>query len=152
MTTNPERTDRSLVEGFVFRVLHAANLVARPFPKAIGRKHHLTLASWRAMMVLAAEPGLSGDDIARRTGLDRMSASRAVRLLESAGRACRVTSARDQKRFEWRLTADGWALHDVISVLAMRRERDIMAGLDAEMLRNADTVLKQIAERLQSEG
>jgi DNA-binding MarR family transcriptional regulator len=152
MTTATERTDRRLVDGFVFRVLHAANLVARPFSKAIGGKHHLTLASWRAMMVMAAEPGLSGDDIARRTGLDRMSASRAVRLLESAGRACRVTSARDQKRFEWRLTAEGWALYDVIGAQAMKREREIMAGLDAEMLRNADAVLTQIASSLENEA
>lgn len=150
--TKGERTDRGLVDGFVFRMLRVANLVARPFPKAVGRKHHLTLASWRAMMVMAAEPGLSGDDIARRTGLDRMSASRAVRLLESAGRARRTTAASDQKRYEWRLTREGWALYDMIREQARRREHDVMEGLDAETLRIADKALRHIVARLEREG
>ena len=122
-----ERTDSRMVETPTFRILVAANRLARPFPERIGAAHDLTLAEWRCMMVLAARPGASGEEVAQTLGVDRMGVSRALRSLRKTGRA----NVRDApgRRNAWVLSDEGWRLFDRIAPLALERDAALLEGM-----------------------
>ena len=97
--TNPRRDPR-ICETLTFRILVAANRIARPFSERVGERHDLTLPEWRAMMVLADRPDASGEDVTRALETDRMSVSRALRRLRAAGRVERRPAP--GRRYAWR--------------------------------------------------
>jgi hypothetical protein len=83
----------------------ASDLVARSFAGAIGRRHDLTLAEWRCMMVLATRPGLANIEVAEASGMDVMTvsqrcASRAARPPRPARRSRRQSSRHRQPHGE----------------------------------------------------
>ena len=143
-----KRRDSRLVDGVAFRMLQAANLTVRPFPSALGRPFRLTLASWRCMMALAAHPDACGDDIARTTGLDKMSVSRGLRALQRQGRAHRAIDPAGAHRSLWELSNTGWAMFDELAPLALARERHILALLDFRARKELKAGLDRVVEQL----
>jgi DNA-binding MarR family transcriptional regulator len=100
------------------------------------------------MMALAARPDACGDDIARTTGLDKMSVSRGLRALQRQGRAHRTTDPTGAHRSLWQLGDVGWALFDELAPRALARERHILALLDANARRALKAGLDRVVERL----
>jgi len=148
MAARKQRRDGRLVDGVLFRMLQAANLTARPFPADLGRPYRLTLAGWRCMVTLAAMPDACGDDVARLTGLDKMSVSRGLRLLQRQGRARRTVDPSGAHRSLWQLSDTGWALFDELAPRALTRERHILALLDGKARKALKAGLDRVVERL----
>ncbi|MEM9011232.1 MAG: MarR family winged helix-turn-helix transcriptional regulator [Pseudomonadota bacterium] len=127
-----ERRDSAILETLTFRLIVLMNLMTRPFAETHGALHGLSLSEWRCLMWLAGVPGVSGEDTASGTGMDRMSVSRALRALEGRGLLERRADPRNRRRSEWRLTAAGWAIYEAIAPAALARDQDLTAGLSAE--------------------
>lgn len=108
----------------LFAVMRLVNVAARPFQEGIGRRHHLGLSEWRVLAVLHGHPGIAASEIAQRTGLDKMSVSRALGSLEQAGRVARRPDPDDGRRALATPTAAGRRLYEQLRVLARRRESD----------------------------
>ena len=136
------RTDTRMVETLLFGILVAANRLARPFPERVGQAHDLTLPEWRCMMVLAARPGASGEDVAGELGVDRMSVSRALRRLRANGRATRLPAP--GKRNAWHLSDEGWTLFDTIAPQALERDRALLEGVEPEQRQALAAALARI--------
>ncbi len=98
----------------------AADLLARSFGNTIARRHDLTLAEWRCMMVLAPRPGLANIEVAEASGVDVMTVSRALRRLERHGRLERRADAQDKRRVTGCLTASGLDLYRTVAASAER--------------------------------
>ncbi len=126
-----DRTDERIADTLTFRILIAANRIAQPFAERVGQKHDLTLPEWRCMMALATEPAISGEDIARKMGMDKMGVSRSLRRLAKAGRVQATPDPANSKRNQWRITQDGWTLFDLIVPEALARDDAAFANLDA---------------------
>lgn len=110
----------------LFAIMRLVNLTARPFQEGIGRRHRLGLSEWRVLAVLAAHPGIAASEVAQRTGLDKMSVSRALGSLEQAGRVARRPDPDDGRRALAAPTPAGRRLYDQLRVLARRREADVL--------------------------
>lgn len=124
-----------------FKLVRVVNLTARPFHERVGREHQLTLNEWRAMAVLAAQPGLSATQVADLTGLDKMAVSRALAGLKRHQRVQRRSDPTDQRCSRLYLTATGKALHATVGALGRQREAELFAGVDAsELARLSDTL------------
>ena len=136
------RRDARVCDTLTFRVLVAANRIARPFPERIGERYDLTLPEWRAMMVLAGDPGASGEVVAQTLATDKMSVSRALRRLLAAGRVERRAAA--GRRNAWQLSEAGWDLFDRIAPLALERDRALLGDLDEE----SSLAIRKVFERL----
>ena len=93
----------------------AADLLARSFADAIGRRHDLTLTEWRCMMVLAPRPGLANIEVAEASGVDVMAVSRALRRLEQHGRLERCADPADKRRITGSLTPKGLDLYRAVA-------------------------------------
>jgi DNA-binding MarR family transcriptional regulator len=130
-TTPSERRARiHTARSLFFQLLVLANLTARPFSERFGRRLHLSLSEWRVLLVLADRPGITAQELADYIGLDKMSISRAVRGLETAGRLARLASPRDRRRLQLHLTTAGWQVYDEIAASGAERERIVFGALD----------------------
>ncbi|SEC13394.1 DNA-binding transcriptional regulator, MarR family [Rhizobiales bacterium GAS191] len=131
-----------------FLLLLAANLMARPFADTLGRKHDLTLAEWRCMMVLASKPGLANIDVAEASGVDVMTASRALRRLARHGRLERRLDPADKRRMVGTLTQKGLQLYRTIAVSAEQRLEMLLTDLSARDRAELSRYLRAIIGRL----
>ncbi|MBV8426423.1 MAG: MarR family transcriptional regulator [Hyphomicrobiales bacterium] len=118
----------------------ATDLLARRFADSIGRRHDLTLAEWRCMMVLATKPGLANVEVAELSGVDVMTVSRALRRLERKGRLARRADPADKRRVTGSLTASGLDLHARVAAGAER----FFGGLKAQERAQLSRYLKAI--------
>jgi DNA-binding MarR family transcriptional regulator len=124
---NPLPIEQSLF----FRMVLAVNLTARPFARIWGRKYMLNLTEWRVMITLASRPGASANDIARLSGLDKMTVSRSLASMIRHGYVDRRNSREDRRRWISALTPKGWRVFATIAPSGADRERALFAGFSA---------------------
>ncbi len=75
--------------------------------------------------MLEIEPGLSPQDLARLSGIDKAYITRRVCELETHGLICRCRDEQDQRRFRLYLNPDG--------LLAMARAQELIHECEEEM-------------------
>jgi DNA-binding MarR family transcriptional regulator len=141
--------DRTLL----FAMVRLVNLTARPFQEGIGRRHRLGLSEWRVLAVLHGHPGSTASEIAQRTGLDKMSVSRALASLEAAGRVARRPDPGDGRRALATLTPAGRVLYRDLRGPARERERAVTGALSAPERRQLMTLVRRMTESvLEADG
>jgi DNA-binding MarR family transcriptional regulator len=128
----------------LFAMVRLVNLTARPFQEGIGRSHRLGLSEWRVLAVLQAHPGSAATAIAQRTGLDKMSVSRALASLESAGRIVRRPDPDDGRRALASLTPTGRQLYRALRGEAQAREAAVTGSLSAAERRQLTALLERM--------
>jgi DNA-binding MarR family transcriptional regulator len=128
----------------LFAMVRLVNLTARPFQEGIGRSHRLGLSEWRVLAVLQAHPGSAATAIAQRTGLDKMSVSRALASLESAGRIVRRPDPDDGRRALASLTPAGRRLYGTLRGEALAREAAVTGTLSAAERRALTALLERM--------
>jgi DNA-binding MarR family transcriptional regulator len=128
----------------LFAMVRLVNLTARPFQEGIGRSHRLGLSEWRVLAVLQAHPGSAATAIAQRTGLDKMSVSRALASLESAGRILRRPDPDDGRRALAWLTPAGRRLYRTLRGEALAREVAVTGTLSATERRQLTALLERM--------
>jgi DNA-binding MarR family transcriptional regulator len=134
-------------------MVRLVNLAARPFQEGIGRRHRLGLSEWRTLAVLHAHPGSAAVDIAHRTGLDKMSVSRALASLERAGRLVRRVDPSDGRRALATLTPAGRALFRALRGSAREREEAVTGSLTAAQKRQLAAALERMTRSvLEADG
>lgn len=141
------RTLLSTAQSPYYQIWVLTNLTAKPFAALHGNRFKLNLTEWRVMLTLADRPGVSAQELADYTGLDKMSISRVVRQLEAQGRLAREDSPVDRRMRHLRLTAKGWAVYDQIAQSARERESHIYAGLSAAERRTLLDLLAKLTQR-----
>lgn len=107
----------------------------------------LTVTEWRVMAVLGRFPGLSANEVADRTAMDKVAVSRAVARLIDAGRLQRETHGDDRRRSVLTLSADGYRIYDAVAPTALAFEARLLEGFE-----EADrTLLYRLLDRLDAE-
>ncbi len=128
----------------LFAMVRLVNLTARPFQEGIGRSHRLGLSEWRVLAVLQAHPGSAATAIAQRTGLDKMSVSRALASLESAGRIMRWPDPDDGRRALASLTPAGRQLYRALRREVQAREAAVTGTLSSAERRQLTALLARM--------
>ena len=136
----PTRTP-DLSKAAVPLLFFAADLLARCFTETIGRRHHLSLAEWRCMMVLAPRPGLANIEVAAASGLDVMTVSRALRSLEQEGRLERCADPTDKRRITSSLTEPGLELYRAVAASSELLPGELKAQDRAQLGRYLKSVI-----------
>jgi DNA-binding MarR family transcriptional regulator len=83
----------------------------------------LTLAQWRALVVISSSDGLRAGEVAARIGMSRPSMSRLVRRLERRGVIAVAEDPNDGRATILRATPAG----DAMRIATMARRRTLMA-------------------------
>lgn len=128
-----EATTAFELEQFLPYLLNqVAEAVGRSFQACYQKDFGLTRTQWRILAHLYALDGQTAKQIAARIHEDKVSLSRGVAGLETAGRLTRRTNPRDRRFESLHLTPEGRALFTRLSLRAATFEDGLAHKVGAE--------------------
>ncbi len=125
-----------------------ANKLSRGASAVYRRHFDVGINDWRVIAQLAVEPRISAARICLVVGLDKAVVSRSLAGLEARG----LVAGGDAKRRRVVLTPAGRALHDRLILVALERERRLLACLTAAERETLIDLLGRLHERLPAVG
>lgn len=129
-----------------YRLATASGAVSRLIARAYEDRFGLTIPQWRVVCVLAEEGAAAPGRLVVRTGMDKVTVSRAAQGLTRRHLVERSRRADDGRSHTLTLTLEGRRLHDEIAPLALAYEAALISGLaPAEV-----ALLKRLLGRLQA--
>jgi DNA-binding MarR family transcriptional regulator len=113
-----------------YRLSVLSNRVSGTIARIYTERFQLSITEWRVMAVLGRYPGLSANEVAQRTAMDKVAVSRAVARLLDAGRLDREIHGDDRRRSVLKLSEAGYRIYDEVAPLALEFERRLLDGID----------------------
>jgi len=128
-----------------YRLSVASSAVSGLIARAYEDRFGLTIPQWRLISVLAEDGALTQGALVTRTGMDKVTVSRAAQGLSRRRLTARSDHHADGRSHMLALTPEGRRLHAEIAPLALAYEAALIAGLaPAEV-----ALLKRLLSRLQ---
>lgn len=112
-----------------YRLSVLSNRVSTTVARIYSERFQLSITEWRVMAVLGRYPGLSANEVAQRTAMDKVAVSRAVARMLESGRLSREIHDDDRRRSVLCLSEAGLAIYDEIVPLALDFERQLLGGM-----------------------
>lgn len=135
------------LEAFLpYRLSVLTNRISTTLARLYADRFDLSVPQWRVLAVLGQSPGLCADDVCRVTGMDKVTVSRAVRVLLDQGRVRRTPDDADRRRVRIALTASGEAVYRCVAPLALDFENRLLQGLSPEERRQLDRLLAKLTD------
>lgn len=119
----------SLEDFLPYRLSRLATRVSKALAGVYSERFSLSIAQWRVLATLQAEPGLTGRDVASRSALDKVAVSRAVAALAQRGLLERRPMSEDGRSSRLQLSRRGAGLFRRIAPLALEWEDELLAPL-----------------------
>jgi DNA-binding MarR family transcriptional regulator len=142
MTASPPLLD--LDQFLPYRLSRLSNRISQRIADTYVTRFDLTVTEWRVMAVLGRFPGLSANEVAERTAMDKVAVSRAVARLVEGGRLRRDIAEEDRRRSVLHLSAAGKALYDKVAPEVLAAGKRLFAGLDASEQRQLIALLEKL--------
>lgn len=114
-----------------YRLSVLANRSSDALAREYSQRFGLGVTEWRVMAVLGRYPGLSANEVAARTAMDKVAVSRAVARLLERGQVVREFADEDRRRSALRLTRVGQKIYGQIVPLALGFEELLLADMTA---------------------
>lgn len=127
-----------------YRLSVLSNNVSQAIARQYAERFELSVNEWRAMAILGRYPGVSANEVAERTAMDKVAVSRALARLIDAGRVRRTTHGDDRRRSVLELTARGRKVYEQVAPMALRHEQRLLAHLDAQERDWLDRILTKL--------
>lgn len=118
-----------LNEFLPYRLNRLTARISKALAGVYAERFALSVAQWRILATLQAEPGLTARDVASRASLDKVAVSRAVGALGERGLLQRRPMASDGRACRLHLSRRGIALFRRIAPLALAWEEQLLAPL-----------------------
>lgn len=115
-----------------YRLSVLSNRISSAIAREYSERFGLGVTEWRVMAVLGRNRGLSANQVAQRTAMDKVAVSRAVASLITAGRLLREFDDNDRRRSVLRLSDVGYAVYDKVAPLALEFENHVLGGMSGE--------------------
>lgn len=129
-----------------YRLSVASNGVSRLIARAYEDRFGLAIPEWRLVAVLAEVGEATQGGLVARTGMDKVTVSRAAAALVRRRLVARRRNPEDGRSQVLALTSDGIALHADVAPLALAYEAALISGLAPDEVAQ----LKRLLGRLQS--
>lgn len=127
-----------------YRLSLLSNRISAAISRAYASRFALSITEWRVMVVLARFPGLSSNEVAERTAIDKVAISRALSNLLHHGRVQRETHGSDRRKAVLTLSAAGHAIYDEVVPRAEAYEAELLACLDADERATLDRIIEKL--------
>lgn len=148
LQTRPEPADAAglqLDAYLPYRLSVASNAVSRLIARAYEDRFGLTIPQWRVVCVLAEDGPMNQSALVSRTGMDKVTVSRAAQGLIKRHLLARTENDQDGRSHVVALSLEGVRLHAEIAPLALAYEAALISGLDPSEV----ALLKRLLMRLQ---
>ncbi len=111
-----------------FLLIAIGNKIVASASTVYRRRFRIGIMEWRVMALLAAEPGITAQDISWSSGVTPGSVSRAIQGLKRRGLLESKSDDADNRRSFLRLTRNGMELHNRVIIASLRREQLLLTG------------------------
>ena len=136
------------LESFLpYRLSLLSNAISGAIAAVYGDKFAISMPEWRIMMILAEYPGISADEVCRRTKIEKSVVSRAVARLLSRHLINRDVDEEDRRRSILRLSETGLSVYDEVMPIARDYEAELLADLTAEELEAFNDMIDKLMEK-----
>ena len=122
-----------ILESFIpYRLSVLSNRMSQTIAGLYQKRFGLAVTEWRVMAVLGRFPGLSANEVAERTAMDKVAVSRAVARLLERDLIRREIHSDDRRRSVLALSEQGYAVYDQVAPMTLECERQLLTHLDAD--------------------
>lgn len=136
------------LERFVpYRLSVLTNTVSRALARVYQERFGLSIPQWRVMAALGRFPGLSANEVADKTAMDKVTVSRAVAGMLADGVLERQPDTADRRRASLRLSRRGKSIYDELVPVARAYERRLLETLSAEEQQALDRLMAKLTDR-----
>jgi DNA-binding MarR family transcriptional regulator len=127
-----ERVGKSFLDGFLlYHLSVVSNLSSRVLSDHLDREVGLSIPEWRVILIIGKIPGLSTDQVAARTTMDKTKVSRAIARLGALGYIDRQISASDRRQNRLEITPAGIPIFERCLVVASNVQTEVLRSLTA---------------------
>lgn len=139
-------SEEFVLEQFLpYRLSLLSNTVSSGISIAYRNAYGLSVTEWRVVAVLGRFPGQTASEIVRRTAMDKVAISRAVKKLQEKGLVERSAHEEDRRRQPLLLTEDdGQRLYQAVIPKALAYERALLDSLSSAERENLDRLLQKL--------
>ncbi|MCY7354719.1 MAG: MarR family winged helix-turn-helix transcriptional regulator [Lysobacter sp.] len=127
-----------------YRLSVLSNRISQTIASAYAARFGIGVTEWRVIAVLGRYCGLSANEVAERTAMDKVAVSRAVARLLERGLLQREPHGDDRRRSVLELSEAGYGVYDEVVPLALGFERQLLSPLDASERAMLDTLLSKL--------
>ncbi|MBX3455311.1 MarR family transcriptional regulator [Ferrovibrio sp.] len=136
-----------LLENFLpYRISVAANRISGALSRHYAERFGIGIPEWRVIANLGRYPGLTANEVAERSAMDKVTVSRAVAALEQKKLIARRRDAGDKRKSLLTLSAKGDAVYAEIVPLALGFERELLARLTPQERQALDSAIAKLME------
>jgi DNA-binding MarR family transcriptional regulator len=121
-----------------YRLSVLSNRLSNAIARCYQERFQLSVTEWRVIAVLGRFPGLSANEVAERTAMDKVAVSRAVARLLESGRLQRDLHDADRRRSVLELSPAGYEIFRAVAPLALAYETALLEALEPQ---ERDTLL-----------
>lgn len=133
------------VPGFVARINNGFFAGASAIYR---RRFGIGIGEWRVAALLAIEPGIRARRACEYLGMDKSAVSKCLARMLELDLVRYDAPASDERKRSWWLTQRGFDLHDQMLDIALARQDDLLAGIDAGELEAYIHVSRQMLRNL----
>ncbi|MEO6365179.1 MAG: MarR family winged helix-turn-helix transcriptional regulator [Luteimonas sp.] len=127
-----------------YRLSVLSNRISQTIASAYAERFGIGVTEWRVIAVLGRYSGLSANEVAERTAMDKVAVSRAVSRLLERDLLQRDMHGDDRRRSVLELSEAGYGVYDEVVPLALGFERQLLSPLDAGERAMLDTLLSKL--------
>ncbi len=133
-----------LDEYLPYRLSVASNEVSRLIARAYEDRFGLSVPQWRVICVLAEDGASTPQAIVARTATDKVTVSRAAQALSTRRLVQRTPNSTDGRSHHLELTETGRKLHADVTPLALRYEKEVIAGISLDEITGFKKMLQRV--------
>jgi len=127
-----------------YRLSYTSNLVSEAIARTYDSLFGLTIPEWRLVAVIAEHDGITQAAICTRTGMDKVTVSRAAIALTARGLVLRFPNTADRRSHDLALSSEGRTLYAQVAPKALELEKQIFGGLGTNELHAFVATLRRI--------
>lgn len=127
-----------------YRLSLLSNSISSRIARDYEAKFGISMPEWRIMMILAEYPGISGDEVCRRTRIEKSVVSRATARLLKRRLVTRSMNSQDRRRQVLALSETGKSVYDEVMPHARDFERRLLKNLSASDAKAFDQLLSRL--------
>lgn len=129
---------------FPYRLAVLSSTISKAIAQAYEEVFELSIPEWRVIAVLANSPGLSANQIAQVSAMDKVAVSRAVNNLLKNGRISRNFASDDRRRSVLNLSPEGRKIYKRIVPLALSYEQRLLEALSPAEISTLDKIVSKL--------
>jgi DNA-binding MarR family transcriptional regulator len=113
-----------------YRLSVLSNRISQDIASLYAERFNLGITEWRIIAILGRYPGLSANEVAERTAMDKVAVSRAVASLIKQKRLKRQFDKNDLRRSMLSLSTAGEKIYSQVAPLAKQLQNTLLADFD----------------------